>query len=38
MPYEEIAITLEISVPAVKSQLFRARTALRESLGRYLKE
>ena len=38
MPYEEIATTLEISVPAVKSQLFRARTALRESLGRYLKE
>lgn len=38
MPYEEIASTLEISVPAVKSQLFRARTALRESLGRYLKE
>jgi RNA polymerase sigma-70 factor (ECF subfamily) len=38
MPYEEIANTLEISVPAVKSQLFRARTALRESLGRYLKE
>ena len=38
MPYEEIASTLEISVPAVKSQLFRARTALRESLGRYLEE
>lgn len=38
MPYEEIAETLGISVPAVKSQLFRARTALRESLGRYLKE
>lgn len=38
MPYEEIANTLEISVPAVKSQLFRARTALRESLGRYLEE
>jgi RNA polymerase sigma-70 factor, ECF subfamily len=38
MPYEEISETLGISVPAVKSQLFRARTALRESLGRYLKE
>jgi RNA polymerase sigma-70 factor, ECF subfamily len=38
MPYEEIAETLEISVPAVKSQLFRARTALRESLSRYLKD
>ena len=38
MPYEEIAETLGISIPAVKSQLFRARTALRESLGRYLKE
>ena len=38
MPYEEIAETLGISVPAVKSQLFRAMTALRESLGKYLKE
>ncbi len=38
MPYEEIAETLGISVPAVKSQLFRARTALRESLGKYLKD
>jgi RNA polymerase sigma-70 factor (ECF subfamily) len=38
MPYEEIAETLGISIPAVKSQLFRARTALRELLGRYLKE
>ena len=38
MPYEEIAETLGISVPAVKSQLFRARTALRDSLGKYLKE
>ena len=38
MPYEEIAETLGVSIPAVKSQLFRARTALRESLGRYLKE
>lgn len=38
MPYEEIAGVLELSVSAVKSQLFRARTALRESLQRYLDE
>jgi len=36
MPYEEIAEVLKISVPAVKSQLFRARTALRESLAIHL--
>lgn len=36
MPYEEIAKVLEISVSAVKSQLFRARTVLRESLQQYL--
>lgn len=36
MPYEEIAQILELSVSAVKSQLFRARTALRESLQRFL--
>ncbi len=36
MPYEQIAEVLEISVPAVKSQLFRARTALRELLSDYL--
>ncbi|MFT5905096.1 MAG: RNA polymerase sigma-70 factor (ECF subfamily) [Cryomorphaceae bacterium] len=36
MPYEEIADVLELSVSAVKSQLFRARTALRESLSHYL--
>jgi len=35
-PYEEIAEVLELSVPAVKSLLFRARTELREKLQRYL--
>lgn len=34
--YEEIAQVLELSVPAVKSVLFRARTELREALNRYL--
>jgi RNA polymerase sigma-70 factor (ECF subfamily) len=38
MPYEEIADVLELSVSAVKSQLFRARTTLRESLQRFLDE
>jgi RNA polymerase sigma-70 factor (ECF subfamily) len=38
MPYEEIADVLELSVSAVKSQLFRARAALRESLEPYLKD
>ena len=36
MPYEQIADVLELSVSAVKSQLFRARTALRELLSGYL--
>jgi len=36
LPYEEIADVLELSVSAVKSQLFRARTTLRESLEQYL--
>lgn len=36
MPYEEIAQILELSVSAVKSQLFRARTTLRESLQQFL--
>ncbi len=36
MPYEEIAVVLELSVSAVKSQLFRARTALREELEKFM--
>lgn len=36
VPYEEIAEILDLSVPAVKSILFRARTDLREKLRRYL--
>ena len=36
LPYEEIAKVLGVSVPAVKSLLFRARTTLRESLAPYL--
>ncbi len=36
MPYEEIAQVLELSVSAVKSLLFRARTTLREALAGYL--
>ena len=36
VPYEEIGEILELSVPAVKSVLFRARTDLREKLRRYL--
>jgi RNA polymerase sigma-70 factor, ECF subfamily len=36
LSYEEIAETLDQSVSAVKSLLFRARTQLRESLKRYL--
>ena len=36
--YEEIAEVLELTVPAVKSVLFRARTELREKLKRYLDE
>jgi len=34
--YEEIAKILNLSVPAVKSVLFRARTELRERLKQYL--
>lgn len=35
--YEEIAEILDLSVPAVKSVLFRARTELRARLATYLK-
>ena len=35
-PYEEIAAVLDLTVPAVKSLLFRARTELREKLRAYL--
>ena len=38
LSYEEIAETLDQSVSAVKSLLFRARTELRSSLSRYLGE
>jgi RNA polymerase sigma-70 factor (ECF subfamily) len=36
MPYDEIGRVLELSIPAVKSQLFRARNTLRDSLKDYL--
>src|SRR6478735_1678230 len=36
LSYEEIATVLELSVSAVKSLLFRARTSLREALSEYL--
>jgi RNA polymerase sigma-70 factor (ECF subfamily) len=36
LSYDEIAAVLDLSVSAVKSLLFRARTALRESLSGYL--
>jgi RNA polymerase sigma factor (sigma-70 family) len=36
LSYEEIADVLELSVPAVKSVLFRARTELRTRLSKYL--
>ncbi|MBT8035918.1 MAG: sigma-70 family RNA polymerase sigma factor [Verrucomicrobiae bacterium] len=36
MPYDEIGHILELSIPAVKSQLFRARNALRDALQDYL--
>ncbi len=36
MPYDEIGKVLELSISAVKSQLFRARHALRDSLQQYL--
>ncbi len=37
LSYEEIAGVLGLTVPAVKSLLFRARVLLRERLERYLK-
>jgi RNA polymerase sigma-70 factor (ECF subfamily) len=36
LSYEEIAEVLDLSVPAVKSVLFRARTELRTRLSKYL--
>lgn len=36
MPYEEIGKVLSMSVPAVKSLLFRARAQLKEALQKYL--
>lgn len=36
MPYEEIGAVLGLSVPAVKSVLFRARGELKEKLRKYL--
>ena len=36
LSYEEISEVLDLSVPAVKSVLFRARTELRTRLSRYL--
>ena len=38
MPYEQICETLKMSLPAVKSLLFRARTELRRHLASYLGE
>jgi len=38
LSYEEIATVLDLSVSAVKSLLFRARTSLREALSDYLAE
>jgi RNA polymerase sigma-70 factor (ECF subfamily) len=37
-PYEDIAEVLDLSMAAVKSLLFRARTDLREKLRKYLEE
>ena len=38
LSYEDIAEVLDLSVPAVKSVLFRARTELRERLKTYLEK
>ena len=37
-PYEDICAALKMSLPAVKSLLFRARTELRKHLAAYLGE
>jgi RNA polymerase sigma-70 factor (ECF subfamily) len=36
--YEEIAAAMNLSVPAVKSLLFRARDQLREAIAPYMQE
>jgi RNA polymerase sigma-70 factor (ECF subfamily) len=36
LSYEQIAEVLDLSVPAVKSVLFRARSELRSRLNKYL--
>ena len=36
LSYDDIAEVLDLSVPAVKSLLFRARTELRARLAKYL--
>ncbi|MBI5342632.1 MAG: sigma-70 family RNA polymerase sigma factor, partial [Deltaproteobacteria bacterium] len=36
--YEETALIMGLSIPAVKSRLHRTRLFLRERLGRYLRE
>ncbi|MDF1824200.1 MAG: sigma-70 family RNA polymerase sigma factor [Verrucomicrobiales bacterium] len=36
LPYDEIGKVLSMSVPAIKSLLFRARTQLKENLQKYL--
>ncbi len=38
LPYEDICAVLKMSLPAVKSLLFRARTELRKHLAAYLGE
>ncbi|MBL9130965.1 MAG: sigma-70 family RNA polymerase sigma factor [Verrucomicrobiaceae bacterium] len=38
LPYEEICVILKMSLPAVKSLLFRARNELRKHLGNFLGE
>lgn len=38
MPYEELAKVLDLTVPAIKSLLFRARTTLRDALKDYMDE